>query len=217
MKPILQNILDWVYPPGCACCLCGEEARTDHRGLCPGCAARMLPAGKRELPGVDGAVFACTYTPELAASIHRFKYNDQRWLCGFFAGLLELPGEWNIDVIAPVPLHPKKRRKRGYNQSALLARELEKRWNIPVDEGLVQRLRDTGTQTKLAAQARMENMAGAFAASPAAKGRNILLLDDVCTTGATLVNCAQALKSAGAEKVFGAAICSAELDISKES
>ena len=110
------------------------------------------------------------------------------------------PGE----ALIAVPLHPKRLRQRGYNQSALLAAELGKLTGLPVIEGALVRVRNTIPQarTKSAAE-RRSNVQGAFACQQQMNGRDILLIDDVCTTGATLDACAAALKSAGAGTVRG--------------
>jgi ComF family protein len=115
-------------------------------------------------------------------------------------------------IIAPVPLHPVRLRERGYNQSCILAKKLHKKIQtrnpelIPL---LLERTRDTPSQTKLSKDARIENLRGAFRVkdgAPPLNGRTVLLIDDVCTTGATFGACARALKDAGAKKVCALAI-----------
>lgn len=109
------------------------------------------------------------------------------------------PGE----VIIPVPLHPKRLRERGYNQAALLAKQLEKISGLPVLEEALVRVRDTLPQTNLNAQQRKENMREAFyCPEPALAGRQVLLIDDVCTTGATLEACSLALRRAKVRSVW---------------
>lgn len=105
----------------------------------------------------------------------------------------------------PVPLHPKKLRERGYNQSGLLAKQLGLFLGLPVIENSLKRKRNTPPQTKIISRdERWRNVSDAFVCNGGdVKGRNVLLIDDVCTTGATLDACAQALKSAGAISVWG--------------
>jgi ComF family protein len=108
-----------------------------------------------------------------------------------------------VDVIVPVPLHPARLRRRGYNQAALLARELGRRVGLPVEERALQRVRATRSQMRLSAADRRRNVQGAFrCADGRVRGRRVLLLDDVCTTGATLEACADALRAGGAESVW---------------
>jgi ComF family protein len=112
-----------------------------------------------------------------------------------------LPGE----VLAAVPLHPKRLRERGYNQSKLLARELAKLTGLPVMEGCLTRVKESKPQVKAAnIQERQKNVANAFVCPNGnVSGREIILVDDVCTSGATLQSCAEALKSKGAISVWG--------------
>ena len=102
-------------------------------------------------------------------------------------------------IVVPIPLHPERRRERGYNQSALLAHHLAAQLQLPMREKGLQRIRPTQVQARLKAEERLSNVQGAFAAvaSPII-GQHVLLVDDVCTTGATLQAAADALLSAGA-------------------
>jgi ComF family protein len=108
------------------------------------------------------------------------------------------------EVLVPVPLHPKRLRQRGYNQASLLAKELSKIIGLPVEEDALLRVQDVVPQarTKSAAE-RRQNVRHAFACNKNMEGKQILLIDDVCTTGATLDACAIALKTAGASSVWG--------------
>jgi len=114
-------------------------------------------------------------------------------------------------ILAPVPLHPRRRRERGYNQSELLAKELAKAWNIPLNAKALRRARDTAQQALLSAEERHSNVQGAFTISPPDffKSKNVLLIDDVLTTGSTVNACAEALKAAGAVRVLVLALARA--------
>jgi ComF family protein len=105
-------------------------------------------------------------------------------------------------VLVPVPLHPRRQRERGFNQSELLAREIARR-TVPVAPGALVRRQDTRPQTGLSAAARRANVKGAFAVRQRARvaGRPVVLVDDVFTTGATAQACARALREAGATDV----------------
>ncbi|MGD1993582.1 MAG: ComF family protein [Anaerolineae bacterium] len=108
----------------------------------------------------------------------------------------------SVDVIIPVPLHPRRLRERGYNQAGLLARALGRRIDVPVWERAIERVRYTRSQMRLDAAARRRNVQRAFHCPDGRVGeRKILLIDDVCTTGATLGACAEALHRAGATGV----------------
>ena len=107
--------------------------------------------------------------------------------------------------MVPVPLHPKRLRQRGYNQSALLAREVGKGVGLSMMEGVLVRSKDSPPQaSSRGIEERRRNVEGVFAcSSKALEGLRVLLVDDVCTTGSTLSACAQALKSQGASSVWG--------------
>jgi ComF family protein len=108
------------------------------------------------------------------------------------------------EVIVPVPLHPKRLRQRGYNQASLVAEELNKLIGLPVAEDALIRVQDAVPQARTrSAQERRQNVKDAFACHQELEGKQILLIDDVCTTGATLDACATALKAAGASSVWG--------------
>jgi len=106
-------------------------------------------------------------------------------------------------MIVPVPLHIKKLRQRGFNQSAILARALKKKWRIPLNYFLLKRAKFTLTQTGLDKKEREKNIKGAFEVTSAkdVKDKNIILVDDVYTTGATVNECAKTLRKAGAKDV----------------
>lgn len=138
----------------------------------------------------------------LSGAIHAFKYSGLSVLAEPLAEML--CATWRIapvvcELIVPVPLHPARVRERGYNQSALLARALGRHLGIPTAEDFVRRVRATKPQVGLSRPERLQNMAGAFAAQHCLVGSpHILLVDDVCTTGATLEACAEVLRQAGA-------------------
>jgi ComF family protein len=137
--------------------------------------------------------------------IHRYKYNQALWFEPFLAGLLIekacpalATGNW--DFLIPVPLYPVKKREREFNQAARLAAQLGRAAKIPVNEDLLHRVKPTTTQTRLTRQQRADNVRQAFAfcGRQPLQGENIVLLDDVLTTGATTNACARALHEAGA-------------------
>jgi ComF family protein len=137
--------------------------------------------------------------------IHLFKYGKVRTLARPLSDLLAaaLPRDEKFDAIVPVPLHWWRRLRRGYNQSELLARQIARRTGVPCLHAL-RRTRPTNVQAGLSNRERRRNVAGAFQpdrASKALKNRNVLLVDDVMTTGSTGAACAAALKRAGAARV----------------
>jgi len=144
-------------------------------------------------------------------AVHQFKYSNFKALAFPMAQLLAEYWENNsmeVEVIVPVPLHHRRLRERGYNQAALLAQELGRLINLPVEENTLFRLQDTSAQVKVSnAEARRLNVTGAFACyDEVLEGKRVLLIDDVCTTGATLDACAAALNRTGVTSVWALAL-----------
>jgi competence protein ComFC len=228
----LRAIASLLYPP--VCTICATMVGSDDY-LCEACEAkttRIIPpfCGKCSEP-FEGAItgtFICancahrTIHFETAVAAHRsrgivrqvihdFKYGRQihlrhlvtRWLA---AGLEDprLRGR-RFDVIIPVPLHPARKRERGFNQASLLAELLSAQISIQ-SKLLLERIRYTTTQTALDRTERMENLHNAFRLRKNAnvRGLRVLLIDDVLTTGSTLNECARILKGAGAISVHAA-------------
>ncbi len=166
-------------------------------GKCPRCGEKLA---------FDRTRGAFLYEGIVREIISLFKYQGQRKLSDFLATyLLEPLSELgNPDLLVPVPLHPVKRRSRGFSQTELLARSLSKLTGIPVRTPLI-RVKNTRPQVKLAMRERKINVKGAFVlkAKEEVKGKKVLLIDDVMTTGHTLSEAARTLKRAGAISVFG--------------
>jgi ComF family protein len=173
----------------------------------------MLPAVRREEstcprccehpPAFVRAVAAGRYEGALRDLVHALKYDGRRSLSRGLGGMMRARGAAVIDaceVAVPVPLHPSKRRARGFNQADDLARVL----GLPL-AGALRRVRKTAAQADLAADARLVNVRSAFAMTrqqPRIAGRTVLLVDDVTTTGATLNECALTLRAGGAAEVY---------------
>lgn len=168
----------------------------DEEGRCGLC--------RRGLTGYDAAYSYGAYEGRLRGLIHLYKYGRIETLAGPLANLLAAayPRDQRFDLIAPVPLHWRRRWQRGFNQAELLARRLGERLGIPA-RGVLRRRRPTRSQSGLSNAARRANVAGAFElkARTGVRGLRVLLVDDVLTTGASAGACARALKQAGARHV----------------
>jgi ComF family protein len=148
------------------------------------------------------------YGPVAREALHAFKFGGRRALAAPLAALLAelglgaLPGA-TPDLLVPVPLHARRERQRGYNQSALLATRLGQVWGVPVALDALGRATATVPQTDLDAAARRKNVRGAFIVRrpELVAGRHVLLVDDILTTGATVGECARCLTRAGAAAV----------------
>ncbi|MEI8078372.1 MAG: ComF family protein [bacterium] len=220
-----------LLPPLCP--LCQRTGSLDEEGLCADCRSRLpdLPVPRcprcgGTMGGVLGVCGECLATTDrpwtLAVSVfpfqaaarelvHRFKYQDQPWLARFLGGRLAVNwlrhgGNVLPDAVVPVPLHPWREFRRGYNQAELLARELARALDRPVRPWL-RRRRWTRQQARLDPAARQRNVRGVFRAARLPETRpTLLLVDDVFTTGATLAAAARELLKAGAGSVMVATI-----------
>jgi ComF family protein len=156
---------------------------------------------------IDGIRSAFLFQGTVRQAILQLKYRHLKAVAAPLGQLLaEYLGSHPLkgEVIIPVPLHSKRIRERGYNQASLLAKELSRLVGLPVVEDILIRVRDALPQARTrSAIERRRNVQGAFICRQGLEGKQILLLDDVCTTGATLDACATALKAAGASSVWG--------------
>ncbi len=220
---IAEATLDLVFPKRCyvcgrhgqfVCTPCRKDLPVLRHPYCSLCAQpepRMTRYCRhcQERPlEIDGIRAPYLMEGPIRNIVHALKYDGIRALAHPMGELLAefcLQEQLAADVLAPVPLHPKKERERGYNQSFLLARSVGNAINLPVEPLALRRLRNTQSQARsISSEERRVNVDKAFAADPAlVEGKLVLVLDDVCTTGATLEACAIALRDAGAASVWG--------------
>lgn len=234
LKSELSGLFDLLLPPTCAICRV-ETPALSPIGICPNCLTQLpaLPAARcprcalpyptedgrphlceaclRRPPDFSAVVAVGVYGGLLRESIHHFKYEQGIHLDQPLGALLgqrlatDEPG-FLPDLILPVPLHPRRLRERGYNQSLLLARRLGKELRVKTESRRLRRMRPTPPQQGLPLAERQRNLRGAFALSAPLRGEKILLIDDVMTTGATVRECAQVLKSGGAGEIIVAVL-----------
>ena len=160
---------------------------------------------------IDGLRSPYIFEGPLREAVHRLKYRGWRAAAPVLGGLLaayiehhKFPGQASSQVLVPVPLHHRRLRNRGYNQSHLLAKEAGKLLGIPVRQDLVKRAKYSPPQVEARSrEQRRDNVAGSFEAVAGVEGLSILLVDDVATTGSTISACSAALKEAGAVSVWG--------------
>jgi ComF family protein len=183
----------------------------DEQGRCSLC--------RLGLSGFDTVYTFGSYENALRKLIHLFKYGKMRPLARPLGALVAraIPREQRFDLIIPMPLHWRKRWSRGYNQSDLLAREVARRWGVPVAR-IVSRVKATAPQAGLTNSKRRLNVRAAFRIRKGTnvQGLRVLLIDDVVTTGATASACAHVLKRAGAGHVAVAAVARTDRRISLE-
>ncbi len=221
-KRLQRSLIDFVFPPICVQCkkvgailcvdcmanlprisktICTRCGRPTAKAVstCRNCERRPFPLAHIRAP--------LTYKGPITTIIHKLKYKHQFALAAPLAQIILeswLPDNKPYGIIVPIPLHSQRQKKRGFNQSALLAKHLGEHLKLPVKETALQRIRHTPPQVGLRANERLVNMQGAFQANPQqVSGQSIILIDDVYTTGATMSAAANALLTAGATTVSG--------------
>lgn len=224
-KRAAQQLLDLLFPPTCTIC------KKNGVALCPACLATipllqppfcwhcssthlsfgqcvecqkhpLQMSGLRAVSGYQGTVRTC---------IQALKYDGSTQLAqplGTVLAHVAITYGMQADLLLPVPLHSERQRQRGYNHAQLLSEVCSQHLHIPTYTNILIRTRATTAQVQLAAWERQQNVVGAFActsdfATGALRGRRIIIIDDVCTTGATLEACAAVLFAAGAAEVWG--------------
>ncbi len=209
VKSIIKTFADIVLPN--LCFVCEAKIKTGH--LCEKCVEKIefispplskLPSQPGERLPYEKLICITSYKEPMVNLIHLFKYQNYSYLSGTFASLMikhlqktgfVLSG---YDIIAPVPMHKAKLRERGYNQSELLARIIAKHFNISFKNDIIIVKSIRPSQAKLNSRERKENLKNLFEARGNLEGKNIILIDDIFTTGQTAKECAYALKAKGA-------------------
>lgn len=205
---LLTTLLDLLYPPRCA--FCHRLVRSGEETVCKDCLAHLPYTGDlAEHPRIshlDKCVSPLFYEKLVRDSLHRFKFDQRTGYAGIYAGFMVKCIDENhisCDIISWAPVSRKRLRARGYDQSELLAREVSARTGIPCVR-LLDKIKHTPPQslTKNARQ-RRENVKAAYRCCDpeTVRGRCVLLIDDIVTSGSTLSECARMLKDAGAAGV----------------
>jgi len=214
MKKIVKFILDLLFP--IECLGCGQA----DQWLCPSCLNKIKlnfdgrPQAQNKDCGLSGVWVAADYRdPLLAGAIKSFKYDFVSDLGGSLAEVLQRylaikinnQEISNFDLVVPVPLSRKRHLWRGFNQAEILASIIGAKFGWPICTALLFRQANNRPQVGLGAAARQKNVKGIFTIKNGAefKGKKILLIDDVLTSGATLSECAKALAAAGAGEIWG--------------
>ena len=231
-RKISDTILNLIYPRCCP--LCHRVLPDQNMLLCSGCRHQLKPVSgircmKCGRPVEDAEQEYCSdcasyervftqgrgiflYDPVWKYSMMRYKYFGCREYGEFYARSMAVFAaaelrRWRPELIVPVPLHKKKLKQRGFNQSLCLAQWLGKFTGIPVDDSLVTKIRNTKSQKKLDAAQRRKNLQNAFFVERSVKAGRILVVDDVFTTGSTMDAMAACLLEKGAVQVFFLTVC----------
>jgi ComF family protein len=209
----LEYIMRLLFPPKCIFCGCILDIDTKIE-VCKGCYAKIpficerLPEDEEEGQSVkwyDDIICACEYKGMIKDTILKLKFNDKPYVFRGLAAILaeaaaKAPGISNFDAVVAVPLHKKRERQRGYNHMGLIAAELGKITGCRNMSKALVKIRHTDSQNGLSRKNRLINLRNAFKVADieAIKGKKVLLVDDVFTTGSTANECSKALKEAGA-------------------
>lgn len=229
----IKNVITkLVYPDGLCCIVCDDELWDDADradGFCPKCRPKKnshyclrcgvaLPVSQQDYCnsclyiGNENLYFDAARAPypyaeeSVRAVVHQFKYREKKYLKEYMVcPMLETlrNEDWEIDAITYVPIHKKKRRKRGYNQSELLAKRIATETGLPLITALEKTVYAKAAAADLGREERRALLAGTFALTGEdLKGKNILLIDDVVTSKATANECAKMLKIGKARRVY---------------
>jgi ComF family protein len=222
-----NGIINFVLPPVCVCC--NSPLPADSRFVCPDCISKLKAVDKKynifqdrvhkvKFGGNSLSLYWFEEGTDIQHILHAFKYTRMKSIGIIFGRkigeeiLSRYPEKYGYAV--PVPLHKSKQRERTYNQSDYICRGIGEALSIKPLEKCLTRIRYTKTQTKLSIAEREENVRNAFAVNPKyadlIKGKNIILADDVITTGSTILECARVLKENGCNEVTVCSIALAE-------
>jgi ComF family protein len=227
-KYLTNSLVDFILPR--FCCSCSTKLSLGQDTMCNDCiskiqkstAERLQREFDRKFEGKN--IISDFYSPfvfekdkELQQAIHSLKY-QKKYRVGIFLGQLlgsEIKiskPDIKIDLVIPVPLHQLKKAERGYNQAFYIAKGVSKVLNVNASDRIVKRIKYTESQTKMNLTEREINISDAFKVrkKQAVAGKNILLLDDVITTGATISECGKILLESGAKKIYAASVAIAD-------
>ena len=227
-KYFANNLFDFILPR--FCCSCKTKLSVNQDTMCVDCLSKIQRSTSTRLQReferkfLSNKIISEFYSPfvfekdkELQHAIHALKY-DKKFPVGIFLGkvlateIKNSKTDWKFDLIIPVPLHQLKKAERGYNQAYYIAKGVETIFKVKASDRVVKRIKYTESQTTMNLNEREENIFGAFKVkwNTQVRGKNILLLDDVITTGATISECGKILLEAGATKVYAASIAIAD-------
>lgn len=230
MNRLIHQLSNLLWPnrcPGCngfieaeelVCERCGERMILEHDAVCHVCGKAACLCGRKSF-AYDRAVAACRYADETIPAVLAMKVSQNTNFSRFAARILAERLQYSLiygrlDCVMPVPMHPYNQRRRGYNQAALIAKEVARLMKLPYREEVLYKDRNETAQHELRAAERRKNVSSFGIHDTPLNGMRILLCDDVLTTGSTLNRCAELLRQNGAAAVV---IAAAAATIPKET
>lgn len=241
-KDVFNSFLKALFPKNLSCLICKKELNEGVFSVCSEC-YKKLPFIEGKICAVCGrplsnlsdyclrckneqifykrAVSVFVYDDIIKKLIYRYKKNGEQYLSEFFAGCLIQKYavlDFECDIAFYVPIHKNVLKRRGFNQSKVLCDIFCASYNLPVSNDNLVKVKDTGQQKALNKADRIKNLEKSFKVKfkEEVKGKNILLIDDIMTTGATANECAKVLESAGAKNVYVLTLATVVLDIAFE-
>lgn len=228
-----EHVINLFFPRRCP--VCGDIAQPFGELICPGCVKELSPVRQpackkcgKEVEGVrleychdcarrprtfEQNFALLNYNAAASRSMSAIKYKGRREYLDFYSQaacrrFARALGRIPLDVLVPVPVHPSRRRSRGFNQAEILAEKVGRQLGIPVCPNGLKRVKKTLPQKELNQEERLLNLRQAFAPGALPEGaKTVLLVDDIYTTGSTVEACARVLRAMGAEKVYGLTLC----------
>jgi ComF family protein len=215
LKKSINALKNTFFPS--ICLNCGKKTIKNH--LCPSCEKQIkilnsplcytqLKISNGNYKKIITVLSSCNYKNPIKNLIYSFKYKHCDYLANFLSRFMVKQlkitkfKSQDYDFIVPVPLHPYKMKIRGYNQAELLAKQVAKYFQLPLKNDIIHSKYTRNSQTKLSSKKRQENVKGKFIVKENFTNKNILLIDDVFTTGATVSTCCQSLGEKGINKIF---------------
>ncbi|MCP5064571.1 MAG: ComF family protein [Ignavibacteriae bacterium] len=228
MRSSITSLFDFFLPRLCASC--NTKLLLNEKTICNKCIDRLELAKEQRIKNEFArkfedekiisdfvSLYVFKTDSEIQNIIHSFKYNQQ-YQIGIFLGeqivkhLAKKIISWNADLVIPIPLHNLRKAKRGFNQAGTIAKSIGVNLDIAVRTDIIKRNRFTQTQTKLTLEERKENISEAFSLRKKniIKNKNIILVDDVITTGATITECSKLLIDSGAKNIYALSVAIAD-------
>lgn len=205
---MIQQIINYIFPNVCGIC-----GKIDKNSLCPSCRVKLKPILKAKIQKIRGKNFLYLaylfeYSGIIREKLISYKFRDHSYLDKTFSKIIIKNKKIcrfikKYDIIIPVPIHKKRFRQRGYNQSELIARKVSQALEIPMETGILIKDKNNIAQSTLTKMERMQNAKNVYSVSNPSKIKNkkILVIDDIYTTGSTAEECSKMLKQAGASEI----------------
>lgn len=233
-----------IYPDNCRCIVCEEEIPAgskycmceecfktfpfNNERICVRCGAPIDNEAlyclecQNYTRGFDFARSSLNYTGDVKRLVLGLKFKNNRWIAKYFAEMLYdtyIENALDAEIIIPVPISYKREKQRGFNQSYLIAKPLAEKLGLPLYTDVITKIKDNKQQAKLGLNDRRKNVVGAYeiVAREVVKGKKVLLVDDILTTGSTMSEAARRLKIAGATAVYGLAVASPKYNVPCEN